>query len=167
MGFYWRAVPADKLVADGADRQSSEICVVEPWRWTQIIIKRAVPADKLVAEGADRQSSEICLVEPWRWAQIMMMGTVSAGAGSGERLYSLPTLGIGTGAVEYGEQPIAPEVFGRNEEQEFSEYGRLAHYIGINVFFEQILYKVPSFQWTNHKICCIIISFLCLSLIHI
>ena len=68
---------------------------------------------------------------------------------------------IGTGEVEFWGKPVAHVVFKIFRNCEFPKTGKLALYIGKIVFFEQNLYKVFGFQWTNRKICCIIISFLC------
>ena len=58
-------------------------------------------------------------------------------------------------------KPVAHNVFEIFRKWEFSESGRCAKFIDMNVFFEQNLYKVYGFQWTKRKNYCIIISFLC------
>ena len=68
---------------------------------------------------------------------------------------------IGTCRVGLCEKPVALRIFISFQRLQFSISGKLGILFDINVFFEQNLYKVFGFQWTNRKICCIIISFLC------
>ena len=67
----------------------------------------------------------------------------------------------GTFCVDFGGKPVARFVLQIFRKCEFLDSGKPSLSIDINVFFEQNLYKVYGFQWTNRKICCIIISFLC------
>ena len=84
-------------------------------------------------------------------------------SGDSPRLRALPggQVAIGTYPVGLWMEPVAQMVLPIFRNCEFPKTGKLALYIGIFLFFEQILYKVSSFQWTNRKNCCIIISFLC------
>ena len=68
---------------------------------------------------------------------------------------------IGTCRVGLCEKAVAQRIFISFQRLQFSISGKLGILFDINVFFEQNLYKVFGFQWTNRKICCIIISFLC------
>ena len=84
-------------------------------------------------------------------------------SGDSPRLRALPggQVAIGTYPVGLWAKSVAQMILLIFRNCEFPKTGKLALYIGIFLFFEQILYKVSSSQWTNRKNCCIIISFLC------
>ena len=86
---------------------------------------------------------------------------LECGGGKSSSLSRHGQIAIGTVKVERWEKPVAQYVFLSFLRYPFTISGSLVIIIDINIFFEQILYKVYGFQWTNRKICCIIISFLC------